>query len=150
MGKRKEFEDPLKYIDPVMEEAFSLQEENEKPASKKHSKKEIPSDTEEEIASTHDVAQVQFPSLEPCAGGKKIEEDILGNIPVTISVELGRSEMSLKEIYQLTEGSIIELQRIVGEPLDLIVNGQTIAEGEVVAVDNNYGLRLTNIIAKAK
>ena len=51
------------------------------------------------------------------------------------------------EVYELTEGSIIELDRLVGEPLDLVVNGQIIAQGEVVAIDNNYGFRITNIVS---
>ena len=68
------------------------------------------------------------------------------NIPVKISAELGRSQLSLKDVYDLSEGSIVELERLVGEPLDLVINGQAIAQGEVVAVDNKYGLRITNLI----
>ena len=68
---------------------------------------------------------------------------------MTVSVELGRSQISLKEVLDLSEGSIVELQRLVGEPLDLVVNGQIIAQGEVVAIDNNYGLRITNVIARS-
>ena len=55
------------------------------------------------------------------------------------------SKISLKEIFELSEGAIIELERMVGEPLDLVVNGQVVAQGEVVAIDNNYGLRVTGI-----
>lgn len=65
-------------------------------------------------------------------------------------MELGRSHVSLKEVFELSEGSIIELERLVGEPLDLVVNGQVVAQGEVVAIDNNYGLRVTNVISAAK
>ena len=63
---------------------------------------------------------------------------------------MGRSRVSLKEVFELTEGSIIELERLVGEPLDLVVNGQIIAQGEVVAIDNNYGFRVTNIISNTQ
>jgi flagellar motor switch protein FliN/FliY len=139
MTKKKEFKDPLEDIDPVMEDAFSSADD----------------DFDDELDDEKDnngpvVAQIQFPAFEEQVAGKKVEDDIFGNIPVNISVELGRTEMSLKEVYELTEGSIIELERLVGEPMDLIVNGQIIAQGEVVAVDNNYGLRLTNIISKSK
>ena len=96
------------------------------------------------------VSEVQFPSLTPEQSGKKVEVDVFSNIPVNLSVELGRSQISLKEVFELTEGSIIELERLVGEPLDLVVNGQVIAQGEVVAIDNNYGLRITNIVAQLK
>ena len=58
--------------------------------------------------------------------------------------------ISLREIFELTEGSIIELDRLVGEPLDLVVNGQIVAQGEVVAIDNNFGLRIKSILSQPK
>lgn len=146
MIRKKEFKDPLKDIDPVMEEAFSAPE---KFVSADLDVDEPIADGDNDVEQPS-VSQIQFPVFDEPVLGKKVEEDIFGNIPVNVAVELGRSEMSLKEIYELTEGSIIELERLVGEPLDLIVNGQIVAQGEVVAVDNNYGLRLTNITAKVK
>lgn len=95
------------------------------------------------------ISDVEFPTLQNSPSGKSLEMDIFKNIPVNVSVELGRSEVSLKEVFELNEGSIIELNRLVGEPLDLVVNGQVIAQGEVVAIDNNYGLRITSIMSKA-
>ena len=95
-----------------------------------------------------DVSDVEFPELQEEKTQHKIEEDMLHNIPVNLSVELGRTKISLKEVMELNEGSIIELERLVGEPLDLVVNGQIIAQGEVVAIDNNYGLRITNVVAQ--
>ena len=94
------------------------------------------------------VSDVEFPELQEEKTQHKIEGDMLHNIPVNLSVELGRTKISLKEVMELNEGSIIELERLVGEPLDLVVNGQIIAQGEVVAIDNNYGLRITNVIAQ--
>lgn len=89
---------------------------------------------------------VEFPDLQDAAiEGKKLEDGVLSSIPVKVSVELGRSHLSLQEVYELTEGSIIELERLVGEPLDLVINGQVIAQGEVVAIDNKYGLRIKNL-----
>ncbi|MDA1353041.1 MAG: flagellar motor switch protein FliN [bacterium] len=89
---------------------------------------------------------VEFPDLQDAAiEGRKIEDGVLSSIPVKVSVELGRSHLSLQEVYELTEGSIIELERLVGEPLDLVINGQVIAQGEVVAIDNKYGLRIKNL-----
>lgn len=130
MTKKKSFDDPLTGIDPVMEGAFSS----------------FLNDTPQ--VAQPNVADVEFPTLTPEAPGKKIELDVFSTIPVTVSVELGRAQVSLKEIFELTEGSIIELERLVGEPLDLVVNGQIVAQGEVVAIDNNYGLRVTHVIAK--
>jgi flagellar motor switch protein FliN/FliY len=73
---------------------------------------------------------------------------MLGDIPVQATVELGKTELSLKEILELSEGSIIELNRLAGEPLDLKVGGQLIAQGEVVAIDDYYGLRITTVAMK--
>jgi flagellar motor switch protein FliN len=73
------------------------------------------------------------------------DKSLFQNIKVDVSIELGRSSISLKKLYELKNGSIIELSRLVGEPLDLVIKDQVIARGEVVAVNNNYGIRLTHI-----
>ncbi len=96
-----------------------------------------------------EVRNVKLPVFEgEEAKGEKIEQRLLGDIPVQASVELGQTELSLKEIIDLSEGSIIELNRLAGEPLDLKVGGQLIAQGEVVAIDDYYGLRITNVVMK--
>jgi flagellar motor switch protein FliN/FliY len=95
-----------------------------------------------------DVKRIKFPELEKLERGGKLEGKTLGDIPVQVSVELGRTQMSLREVLDLREGSIIELDRLAGEPLDVKVGGQLIAQGEVVAVDDYYGLRITNPIIK--
>jgi flagellar motor switch protein FliN/FliY len=95
-----------------------------------------------------DVKNVKFPNFEEGEKGEKIESRTLGDIPVQVTVELGATELSLKEILELSEGSIIELNRLAGEPLDLKVGGQLVAQGEVVAVDDYYGLRITNVVMK--
>ena len=95
-----------------------------------------------------EVKNVKFPELGEEATGENIEQRALGGIPVTATVELGQSELSLKEILELAEGSIIELNRLAGEPLDLKVGGQLVVQGEVVAIDDYYGLRITNVVMK--
>lgn len=95
-----------------------------------------------------EVKNVKFPNFEGEEKGEKIEPRILGDIPVQVTVELGSTELSLKEILELAEGSIVELNRLAGEPLDLKVGGQLVAQGEVVAVDDYYGLRITNVVMK--
>jgi flagellar motor switch protein FliN/FliY len=145
MAKRKPFEDPLNDIDPVMEQAFSDFAEDPQPQSNDD---DTLHEEENHDGGDHpEIADIQFPSLVEEHHGKKVEMDVFGNIPINISVELGRSQVSLKEVFELSEGSIIELERLVGEPLDLVVNGQIIAHGEVVAIDNNYGLRITSVIS---
>jgi flagellar motor switch protein FliN/FliY len=95
-----------------------------------------------------EVKNVRFPEFIEEGRGERMEQNAMGDIPVIASVELGQTELTLKEIMELAEGSIIELNRLAGEPLDLKVGGQLIAQGEVVAVDDYYGIRVTNVVMK--
>ena len=95
-----------------------------------------------------EVRRVAFPELEGTESGEGIEKESFGTIPVPVTVELGRAEMSLKEVLDLAEGTIVPLNRLAGEPLALKVSGQLIAQGEVVAIDNNYGIRVTKLMVK--
>lgn len=72
--------------------------------------------------------------------------DMIMDIPVQLSVELGRTRLTIKNILQLGQGSVVELDGMAGEPMDIFVNGYLIAQGEVVVVDQKYGIRLTDII----
>jgi len=94
-----------------------------------------------------EVSGVKFPEIN-LMKGEGIPENMFAQIPITVNVELGKTKMSLEEVLSLHEGSIIEIDRLAGEPLDLVVNGQLIAKGEVVAIDDNYGLRITEILAE--
>jgi flagellar motor switch protein FliN/FliY len=82
----------------------------------------------------------------PPAGKTTKSSAFLKDIPVTISVELGRIQMNIEEVLFLSIGSTIMLKRQVNEPIDLLVNGKLIGHGEVVAVDENFGIRITDII----
>lgn len=75
-----------------------------------------------------------------------INTDSLQNIPVSISVEVGRTMIRIQDLLKLKQGSVLELERIAGEPLDLFVNNTVVAQGEVVLVNERYGVRLTHII----
>ena len=79
-----------------------------------------------------------------------IDPDILQNIPVTISVEVGRTSLKIKDLMRLTQGSVVELERLAGEPLDLFVNSTLVAQGEVVLVNDRYGVRLTSVVPAAE
>ena len=138
-------DDPLEGIDPVLAESFTGVAPKKKGVKKSAGKKATKSKGVE--VPKVDVADVEFPDLVQDVSGESFSEDVFSGIPVKIAVELGRSNISLKEVYELSEGSIVELNRLVGEPLDLVVNGQIIGHGEVVAVDNNYGLRITSIVS---
>ncbi|UFS56019.1 flagellar motor switch protein FliN [Comamonadaceae bacterium M7527] len=75
-----------------------------------------------------------------------INADVLENIPVTLSIEVGRAVIKIRDLMRLTQGSVVELDRIAGEPLDLMVNNTAVAQGEVVLVNDRYGIRLTRVV----
>ena len=74
--------------------------------------------------------------------------EMLMDIPLQVTVELGRTKRSVKEILELSSGSIIELDKLAGEPVDILVNNRLIAKGEVVVIDENFGVRVTDIVSK--
>ena len=76
----------------------------------------------------------------------QIHQDVLQNIPVTLSIEVGRPSIKIRDLLRLTQGSVVELDRIAGEPLDLLVNNTVVAQGEVVLVNDRYGIRLTRVV----
>jgi flagellar motor switch protein FliN/FliY len=78
------------------------------------------------------------------------ELDMILDIPVQITVELGRTKLTIKNLLQLAHGSVVELDAMAGEPLDVLVNGTLIAQGEVVVVNEKFGIRLTDIITPAE
>ena len=91
------------------------------------------------------VEKVRFSELGPDASAGKIDQKVLADIPVEATVELGRTRLSLREMLELSEGSIISLDKFFGDTLEIKVGGQTVAQGEVVAVDDNYGIRITKV-----
>ncbi len=84
----------------------------------------------------------------PITADEKRKLDTILDIPVTISMEVGRSKISIRNLLQLNQGSVVELERVAGEPLDVLVNGTLIAHGEVVVVNDKFGIRLTDVISQ--
>jgi len=78
--------------------------------------------------------------------GVQIDVEVVQNVPVTISVEVGRATLKIRDLIRLTQGSVVELDRMAGEPLDLLVNNTVVAQGEVVLVNERYGIRLTRVV----
>lgn len=102
----------------------------------------------DEAAST-----VAFDELknEPIKQGTSSPElDVILDIPVSISMEVGRTSITIRNLLQLNQGSVIELDRLAGEPLDVLVNGTLIAHGEVVVVNEKFGIRMTDVISPAE
>ncbi len=83
-------------------------------------------------------------------GEEKRKLDTILDIPVTISIEVGRSKINIRNLLQLNQGSVVELDRVAGEPLDVLVNGTLIAHGEVVVVNDKFGIRLTDVISQVE
>ena len=99
-----------------------------------------------------DAPAAEFDDLEDTSGGPAADEanlDVILDIPVTISMEIGRTRISIRNLLQLNQGSVVELDRLAGEPMDVLVNGTLVAHGEVVVVNEKFGIRLTDVISPA-
>ncbi|KAF2957931.1 flagellar motor switch protein FliN [Thermotoga sp. Ku-13t] len=120
----------------------ALREVNEKlfPKEKKQEKVKVQPAKFEEFT----PAEAEVP-LQPTEIQQKLE--LLFDVPLKIVVELGRARMTLKQVLDLTVGSLIELDKLTGEPVDVLVNGRLIARGEVVVIDENFGVRITEIVS---
>jgi flagellar motor switch protein FliN/FliY len=99
---------------------------------------------------------VQTPGLDPLQSNaasnreNPVNLDVLMDVPVTLSMEIGRTIVNIRSLLQLNQGSIVELDRLAGEPLDVLVNGTLIARGEVVVINEKFGIRLTDVISPAE
>jgi flagellar motor switch protein FliN/FliY len=107
-------------------------------------------DTEKALASGTDehIRSVEFPDVSGMAtapaGAANI--DMVRDIQVMLTAELGRTNMLIQDILELTPGKVVELDKLAGEPLDILVNGKLLARGEVVMVDERFGVRITSIV----
>lgn len=82
--------------------------------------------------------------------GDEVNLDVILDVPVTISMEIGRTQINIRNLLQLNQGSVVELERFAGEPLDVLVNGTLIAHGEVVVINDKFGIRLTDVISPSE
>lgn len=99
--------------------------------------------------STDTPQEAKFENLENESSGGTLENpdlDVIMDIPVVLSLEVGQTQISIRNLLSLNQGSVIELDRLAGEPLDVLVNGTLIAHAEVVVVNDKFGLRLTDVI----
>ena len=109
---------------------------------------------EQKISETkvEDVAQggPLFGGAAPAKDGTSQDINMVLDIPVTLSVELGRTKVPIKYILQLAQGSVVELDALAGEPMDVLINGYLIAQGEVVVVNDKFGIRLTDVVTPSE
>lgn len=103
-----------------------------------------------------ELSQAAFSELSAGVAEKALEKiedvnlDVILDVPVTISMEIGRTRINIRNLLQLNQGSVVELDRLAGEPMDVLVNGTLIAHGEVVVVNDKFGIRLTDVISPAE
>ncbi|WP_277187450.1 flagellar motor switch protein FliN [Caballeronia sp. BR00000012568055] len=95
-------------------------------------------------------AGVFQPLSKPAAPSTRNDIDMILDIPVNLTVELGRTKIAIRNLLQLAQGSVVELDGMAGEPMDVLVNGCLIAQGEVVVVNDKFGIRLTDIITPSE
>ena len=100
--------------------------------------------TEEEAAQIAAFAELESDG-EPQQGDVNL--DLIQDVPVTLAMEVGRTDITIRNLLQLNQGSVVELDRTAGEPLDVYVNGTLVAHGEVVVVNEKFGIRLTDVIS---
>jgi flagellar motor switch protein FliN/FliY len=110
-----------------------------------------PAETGEGKGADADFQQVSAKQLNANANPESgdVKLDVILDIPVTVGMEIGRTQLSIRNLLQLNQGSIVELDRLAGEPMDVLVNGTLVAHGEVVVVNEKFGIRLTDVVSPA-
>jgi len=151
----------------LAEQAATEQAATEQAATEQAATEQASESESEPDAAASQAVQVQtFPAIDPASADNTAasatrsaekttplaltDMELIADIPVQLSVELGRTRMTIKQILQLGRGSVIELDSLAGQPMDIYINGYLIAQGEVVVVDERYGIRLTDIITPAE
>ncbi|MBB6247268.1 flagellar motor switch protein FliN [Rhodanobacter sp. A1T4] len=95
--------------------------------------------------------RLEFDALSETPGeGTDVSLDMILDVPVTLAMEVGRTRISIRNLLQLNQGSVVELDRAAGEPLDVFVNGTLVAHGEVVVINEKFGIRLTDVISPSE
>ena len=90
------------------------------------------------------------PAASPSSAGADVNLDLILDVQVTLSLEVGRVRIPIRNLLQLNQGSVVELERMAGEPLDVFVNGTLVAQGEVVVVNERFGVRLTEVVSPSE
>jgi len=106
------------------------------------------STTADPPSSETEVPETEAPEAE--APATDVNLDVILDVPVTLSLEVGRTRLPIRSLLQLNQGSVVELERASGEPLDVYVNGTLVAHGQVVVVNEKFGIRLTDVVSPAE
>ena len=103
-----------------------------------------------DIAAAEAMMAGQAQAAAPQDTGGDVKIDVILDVPVTLSLEVGRTRLLIRSLLQLNQGSVVELERNAGEPLDVFVNGTLVAHGEVVVVNDKFGIRLIDVVSPAE
>ncbi len=143
---------PLRWSESVNVPSTPSRPVEEKPTNVETNTPDLSTKTQEAPVSQQIMNPVNFPALQssPVSGSTPPNYELLLDVQMVLTVELGRTTKYVKDVLNLGEGSIIELDKLAGEPVDLLVNGKLIAKGEVVVIDENFGVRVTDIVGPAE
>src|SRR3546814_12519336 len=108
------------------------------------------SDTNDSGAGAYEKVKFDALSGDGNGSGGEVQLDMILDVPVTLAMEVGRTRISIRNLLQLNQGSVVELDRAAGEPLDVFVNGTLVAPGEVVVINEKFGIRLTDVFTPAE
>lgn len=125
-----------------------MSDEKDNPEDMTGSDDSVPEAMSEEEAAQMAAFENLEDDAEPAQGDVNLE--LIQDVPVTLAMEVGRTEISIRNLLQLNQGSVVELDRTAGEPLDVYVNGTLVAHGEVVVVNEKFGIRLTDVISPSE
>lgn len=106
-------------------------------------------ETDENTEGTVEAEATEEKSQESSEAKPSMNREVIQNIPITLAIEVGRASLKIRDLMRLTQGSVVELDRLAGEPLDIVVNDTVVAQGEVVLVNDRYGVRLTKVVSAA-
>ena len=138
----------------MSDEAAGMSEEDrmaaEWAAALSETKPETASEVTHPAESVSAASFTNFNATPPGSIGAGNDLNMILDIPVQLTVELGRTRIPIKHILQLAQGSVVELEALAGEPMDVLVNGYLIAQGEVVVVNDKFGIRLTDIVTPSE
>ena len=129
-----------------------MSQENENEQESQEANSSASDAGEQSAASGEAIEKAEFEQIQDDAApaGEDVNLEVILEVPVSLSMEVGRTSISIRNLLQLNQGSVVELDRMAGEPLDVLVNGTLVAHGEVVVVNEKFGIRLTDVISASE
>ncbi len=154
--KMEQQEHPKETVEEKSREEEADQQQvnaQEEPTTESREESKLPEKQEQTETDQHsmEVEKAEFQDLDasPGNGEKELKLDLLMDLSLPVSIELGRTNLLIRDILNLQRGSIVEFEKLASEPVDILINGKKMAEGEVVVIEKHFGIRITNLIKTA-